>query len=145
MFPRSIWPLSARKLMEFEGPVPRTKSSDLGVGVRSRKVLEMTDFEMSCKPIPKHSPFHQLWRTVKKRNFFSMFRVIAFPETNFFSMLESYHRQKSCFRSLCRANKHTQNLKTPVGNFFQNFNIHTIRCDFLYIHDEQVHRLAASQ
>ena len=23
--------------MEFEGPVPRTKSSDLGVGVRSRK------------------------------------------------------------------------------------------------------------
>ena len=27
-------------------------------------------------------------------------------------------------------------LKAPVCNFYQNFNIHTLRCDFLYIHDE---------
>ncbi len=58
---------------------------------------------MSCKPTPKHSPFHQLWRTVKK-----LFRVIAFLETNFLSMLGSYRMQKSCFLSLYRANKHTQ-------------------------------------
>ncbi len=33
-------------------------------------------------------------------------------------------------------------LKASVCNFYQNFNIHTLRCDF-YIHDEQVHRLAS--
>ncbi len=32
-------------------------------------------------------------------------------------------------------------LKSSVCNFYQNFNIHTLRCD---IHDEQVHRLASS-
>ncbi len=32
-------------------------------------------------------------------------------------------------------------LKASVCYFYQNFNIHTIRCDFLYIHDEQVHWL----
>ncbi len=35
-------------------------------------------------------------------------------------------------------------LKTSVCNFYQNFNIHALRCDFLYIHDDQVHRLASS-
>ncbi len=34
--------------------------------------------------------------------------------------------------------------KACVCNFYQNFNIHTLRCDFLYIHDDQVHRLASS-
>ena len=35
-------------------------------------------------------------------------------------------------------------LKTSVSNFYQNFNIHILRYGFLYIHDEQVHRLASS-
>ncbi len=29
-------------------------------------------------------------------------------------------------------------LKASISNFDQNFNIHTPRCDFLHIHDEQV-------
>ena len=33
-------------------------------------------------------------------------------------------------------------LSITVNNFHQNFKIHTLRCDLLYIHDEQVHRLA---
>ncbi len=35
-------------------------------------------------------------------------------------------------------------LKASLCNNYQNFNIHTLRCDFLYIYDEQVHRLASS-
>ncbi len=35
-------------------------------------------------------------------------------------------------------------VKASVCNFYHNFNIHTLRCDLLYIHDEKVHRLASS-
>ncbi len=31
-------------------------------------------------------------------------------------------------------------LSIPVSNFHQNFKNHTLRCVFLYIHDEQVYK-----
>ncbi len=85
LFPRLLWPLSTRKITAFWG----------------------------SRPTDKHSPFHQLWGTVKKR-IFSMFRVIAFPETNFFSMLGSYHSSTKVVTFTMQTERAHSKYKTPI-------------------------------
>ncbi len=58
-----------------------------------------------------YSPVRDQWNFCPYSSYMQSGQNLLSCMPNFFSMLGSYRSQNSCFLSLCRANKHTQNLR----------------------------------